>query len=220
MTSRGSRIAPLTGVLAVALFVLAFIISGETPDTEDTAEEIVSFYVDDDSAQIAGSVLVAYGAVALLFFLGALRNRLRSEERAGSGLSAVAFGGGLLIAIGAALFAGINFTLADSADTIDPAAAQALNALNVDLFMPLAVGVVVFFLATGIAMVRGVGLPAWLGWVAIVIAIVGLTPVGFFAFLVGLAWIIVVSVLLAARPVDGQSGPSATAATDRPAEFR
>ncbi len=59
----------------------------------------------------------------------------------------------------------------------------ALNALNSDLFFPLAVGTVVFNLALGLAVVRHGGFPQALGWFAILIAVAGLTPAGFFAFL-------------------------------------
>jgi hypothetical protein len=43
-------------------------------------------------------------------------------------------------------------------------------------------------MASDIAIVRTGLLLAWLGWIAIVIAVVGLTPVGFFAFLAAGCW--------------------------------
>jgi hypothetical protein len=42
-------------------------------------------------------------------------------------------------------------------------------------------------------------LPVWLGWVAVVIGIACVTPVGFFALLVGLLWTLVASILLFLR---------------------
>ena len=40
------------------------------------------------------------------------------------------------------------------------------------------------------------GLPAWLGWFALVIGIVSITPLGFFGFLALLVWIVIASVVL------------------------
>ena len=77
---------------------------------------------------------------------------------------------------------------------------QALNVLDNDLFLPLAGGIAVMILASGISLVRSVTLlPHWLGWVAVVIGILGFTPAGFFAFLASGLWVLVVSVLLLGR---------------------
>jgi hypothetical protein len=220
MASRGSKVAPLTGVAAVVLIVIGFIIGGDPPDIEDSGEQVLDFYLDEEGSQIASSIVVVYGAMLFVFFVATLRGRLRREEDTGAVLSTAAFGGGLLMALGIALFAGINFTLADTAENIDASAAQALNALNYDLFFPLALGTEVFFLATGIAVVRGGGLPSWLGWIAIVLAIIALTPIGFIAFLAGGVWILVASILLTLQPAGGGLGPPPPAAPATPPEIR
>ena len=51
------------------------------------------------------------------------------------------------------------------------------------MFFTLAVGTAVFNLALGLAVLRHGGLPRPLGWVALVIGIVSVTPLGFFGFL-------------------------------------
>ena len=48
-------------------------------------------------------------------------------------------------------------------------------------------------------MLRSGVLPKWLGWVAVVLAVVGLTPVGFVAFIGAGLLIAVISVILAMR---------------------
>ena len=203
MTDRWTRLAPLTGVIGVVLAVIAGIVAGDTPDADAAAAEVVAFYTDEDSAQIAVSILFAYAGLFLVFFAGALGVALRRGEAHG-GLSALALAGGVIAALGMLIFAGLNFTLADTADSLDPAAAQALNALNEDFFFPLVIGLATLFLASGIAIVRGAALPAWLGWVAIVIGIVALSPAAFIGLFLGGIWILVVSIWLAARPVAGQ----------------
>jgi hypothetical protein len=202
-------LAPLTGVLFVLLAILAFIISGETPDTDDSPQKILDFYVDNDTSQLWAGAVLAWSAVPLMFFLGVLRSTLRAAEGPIGRLSAVTFGGGIVLVFGALSFAGFTFTLGDVADDgLTPQAAQALNALNSDFFFPVAVGVATLLIATGIASLGSRVLPAWLAWAALVIGIVALTPLGFFAFLAFLLWTLVTSVVLwRARA----AGPAATA---------
>lgn len=176
-------VGPLTGILFVVLVIVAVIISGETPATDDSPREIVEFYLDNDSSQSWASAVLALACVALVFFLGSLRRALRAVPGDNGGLSTVVTLGGALIAIGASIFAGIGFTLGDAADELPASAILTLNALNSDMFFTVAVGTAVFNLALGLAVLRHGGLPRPLGWLAIVIGVAGLTPAGFFAFL-------------------------------------
>jgi hypothetical protein len=190
-------LAPLTGVLFVVLAVVAFIISGETPDTDDSPLKILAFYVKHDTDQVWAGAFLAWATVPLLFFVGTLRSTIRAVEGQIARLSAVAFAGGIVLAFGALSFAGFTFTLGDIADDgLTPQAAQALNALNSDFFFPVAVGLGTLMLATGLAIVFSRMLPVWLGWITLLIGIAALTPVGFFAFLLFLLWTLIVSVLL------------------------
>jgi hypothetical protein len=197
------------GIVFVVFVVLAFIVGGETPDVDDTPQKIVSFYTDNDSDQQFAAALLALGCVAFLFFLGALRRALRAVAGDEGGLSTVALLGGLVIAIGASIFAGIGFTLGDGADDLPVEALVTLNALNSDMFFTVAVGTAVFNLALGLAVLRHGGLPRWLGWLALVVGIVGLTPAGFFAFLATGIVVIVASVVLMQQAAAPESQPGA-----------
>lgn len=215
MSATWSSRAPLTGVIAVVLFVIAAVIGGETPDSYSSSEEVVSFYTDNEGSQIAASLLATYGALFLLFFCGALRKLLQSAEGESRGLPTVAFGGGLVLVVGILLFSGLTWTLADSIDDLEPAAAQAINALNTDLFFPVAVGTAALLIATGVSMRRSGAFPGWLAWAAIVIGVLAVTPVGFFAFLAGLLWILVAGIVLTRSPV--AAGPGGPAPSPGPA---
>jgi hypothetical protein len=204
------QIGPLTGILFVVLFIVAFVVSGETPDVDDSAQTVKSFYVDNDSDQQIAAGLLALGCVSYLFFLGALRRALRAAAGDEGGLSTVALLGGLMIVVGASIFAGIGFTLGDAADDLPASAVLALNALNSDLFFPVAVGTAVFNLGLALAVLRHGGLPRPLGWLALVVGIVGLTPGGFFAFLATGIVVVWASVVLAQRAAG--PGPQQTTA--------
>ena len=204
------RWPPLTGVVFVVLIVLAFIIGGETPDVDDTGEEVISFYTDNEGSQFASAILGAYAVLFFVFFASVLRSVLRRAEDAPGILSTISFGGGLLVAVGGLVFSGVTFTLADLADNDpEPGAMQALNALNSDFFFPIAVGTAAFLIGAGIVMVRNGVLSKWIGWAAVAIGVLAVTPIGFFAFLAMLAWVLVVSILLAREPAGAGAGAGA-----------
>lgn len=193
-----SWLAPLTGLAFLVLAIIAFAISGEPPDpTEDSAREIVDFYVDEHDSQIASAVLAAIAGTLLVFFGGSLRRVLRDAEGPGGMLSAVAFAGTIIIALGLAIDATITFTLAETADDISPSAVQALSALWSNDFIPFAVGIQIFLLATGISVLRHGALPKWIGWIAVALGVIAVTPIGFAAFIGAGILVAVIGVLLA-----------------------
>jgi hypothetical protein len=193
-------IAPLTGVAFIVVAAIGFAVSGEPPDAKDnSAQEIVQHYVDDKDAIMAGSILAGIAMVLVIFFAGYLRKVLSAAAGPGSMLPGLVLVGASIMAVGFAIDTTIQFALAEAADDIDPVGVQALQALWDNDFIPIALGIVVFLLSAGLAIVQTGALPKWLGWVAIVLAIVGLTPVGFAAFMGGALWILIVSIVLTMR---------------------
>jgi hypothetical protein len=205
--------APWTGIVAIVLFVIAFIVGGETPDFDASSKEILNFY-DDQTKQVIVSIIVLYGSVLLVFFAATLRSALRRAEN----LSLLVLVGGALLALGWTILAGLNFTLADLASSdhvgqIDPGTLQSLNALNSDFFFPIVLGTSVWLFSVALAILRSGGLPRWLGWAAVVIAIVSVTPAGFFAIPLSGIWILVASVIML---MGGANGAPATASQQQP----
>ena len=191
------QIGPLTGILFVVLVIAAFVVGGETPGTDDSPQTIVSFYLDNDSEQSIASALLALACVPFLFFLAALRRALRTAAGDEGGLSTVALLGGLMIVVGASIFAGIGFTLGDAADQLPASAVLTLNALNSDLFFPVFLGICVFYFSTALAILSTGALPRWWGWMTLVLAVISLLgPGGFIAFLALAPWTLVASILL------------------------
>jgi hypothetical protein len=195
-TQRWPAWAPLLGIAFVILVVISFAVSGETPDVNDSPQKVLDFYNDNDSSQQFAAALLAWGTVLFLFFLGVLRTTLHAAEGGAARLSSVAFAGGIVLAVGMLSFAGFTFALGDAADHLTPQAAQALNALNSDFFFPLAAGLGTLMIATGVCSVRTGALPAWLGWIAILIGIAAITPAGFFGFLAFGLWTIAASIVM------------------------
>jgi hypothetical protein len=196
---------PFCGLLAVALGIGVAILIGQGEDaTKKTAQEIVTHYKDKDTENIIGSVLIAFVAIAMLYFGGWLRRFLRDAEGPDGILSAVAFGGAVAFAGGAAVAASVHWALADLADDISPVALQAINGIDYDLFLFFPVGLSTVVLATGISAVRHGALPKWFAWTGVVLGALGYTPGFFFVYFLaplGPLWIVILSIMGMRRAV-------------------
>ncbi len=217
-----SRIAPLTGALFLVLLIVGFIVSGEPPDAErGNAREIVEHYVDNKDSVMFGALLLAWAAAALAFFGGYLRTVLRDRGEDSGFLPSMAMAGALTIAIGGAIDATIVLTMAETADDVGAGTILTLSALFENDFVPIALGTFIYLLATGLSVVRGAGaLPKWLGWIALVLAVVTLTPIGFVGFMGMGLFTLIASVLLTIRaggPAEAPPPPAAPAAPEAPA---
>lgn len=190
----------ITGALFLVLVVITFAVAGDEPPAADEgADKVAQFYIDNkDSIQL--SALFAGIAMALFVFWGGyLRKVLRAAEGEGGGLSAVAFAGTIIVAVGLAIDQSLSFAMAEAAEDVDAAQIQALQVYWDNDWMPMALGLSIYLIAGGISIVRTGALPKWLGWIAIVLGVAGLTPVGFVAFLGGGIWTLIASIMLTMR---------------------
>lgn len=194
-----NKLVPLSGAAAVLVIFIAFGVVGETPDADAPINEVVSYYTKHDSDAQFGGALLALGSLLFLIFSSTIAGALRKAQGESGGGAALAYGGGILFAAGLAIFAGLTFALGDVGTDIDPAAVQSLHVLNEDLFYPAAVGVVAFLLGAAIGILKTGILPKWLAWLAILGAVIGVTPLGFFAVGILGLFTLISSVMLAMR---------------------
>jgi hypothetical protein len=196
--SRG-WLVPLTGAAFIVVAIIGFIVGGEPKDASHPASEIVDWYVDNKDSVEAGAFIGVAATVLLVFFGAYLRNVLRAAAGGADMLSLVSFIGIVVVAVGFAIDATISIALAERADDIDPVAVQSLQALWDNDFAPIALGVLLFLWATGISVIRSGALPKWIGWIMIVLGVIGLTPIGFASFIGTAVLILVISILCAVR---------------------
>lgn len=202
------RFAPLTAFIFVGLVIGSFVVLGETPDSNASTDEVVSFWQDNEDEAAIAAGLLALASIFLVWFASSLRSALRRPNEDAERLATIAFTGLVFLALGFLCFAGFGITLSDIADdspTVSGEAVQAISALNEDFFPILAAGIVLAMFATGLSIVRHGPFPRWLGWVGIAIAILFI-PVWFIGFPGTGLFLLVLSVLMFR---DGASTPNA-----------
>jgi hypothetical protein len=198
MSDRLNRWAPLTGVAFAVLMVAGSAVGPTTPKPSSSGAQVIAFFTAHRTGERAGAALGTLALALLLFFAASLYARIR-HANGGDALGAVALVGAGLLAAGMTVSGSLTWALTDGPSSFSPSAAHALNAVGYDMILPMIAGILVFAIATGIAVVRGGSLPRWLGWLLIVFGLIAPTPAFPVALYGIVAWTGVVAVLLVAR---------------------
>src|SRR2546421_4347942 len=157
MTTRWTRLAPLTGAAFVAFVVVSFLLTGSTPNIGDSTTKVISYYKAHSDREQFGAFVGVISAAFLLFFAAHLRSALRVAQPVSARLPNAAFAAAIAAATGFMVVSTIHLGLAESAKKshVSVQAVQALNVLDNDDFLPVAGGIAVMVLASGLALVRG-----------------------------------------------------------------
>jgi hypothetical protein len=210
--ARLERFAPLTGIVAVALWIVGVIVqeSADLAD-KDRPEEILAAFQDDPNSLIAGGIVFAFGVVFFIWFLGSLRATLFAAEGGIGRLTSIAYGSGMLAALSLILQIAPSVQGAFDENDLSPEAAQALKSVGEAAFGGTEFTLLAMFAAVGLLILRTRVFGAWLGWVSLAIALVlAIVPIGWAGVVWAFPlWTLVVSVLLFRRG----SAPPAAAAT-------
>jgi hypothetical protein len=203
------RWAPLTGVVFAVLLLVGFLASPSTPDSDASAQQAVSSFMSHRTHDRVSVFLIAYASVFAMFFAATLRSYLKARTE-GDGLITLGFSGMVIYVVGALTLIGMEFAATDVPAKISPAAEQALNVLQDNVFFALLVGTGIFFIGSGLAIVASAALPKWLGWIAVPLAVIAVTPLGWLVAIFALPiWALIVSVLMFIR--QGATAPAAAA---------
>jgi hypothetical protein len=208
--SRNEWLVPLAGVAFVVLMIIAFTVGGEPKSADEPVNEVVDFYVDNKSSVETGAILAGFAMLMLVVFAAYLRRVLRDAGGPREIWSAVSFAGLVVVAIGFAIDITLLIALAESAEDVNPVAVQALQALYDNDFVPIALGAVMFLLGTGAAILQSGVLPKWLGWLMLLLVIVGVTPLGFVSAIGAALLVLALGIVLSLR-ARSAAPPAATA---------
>ncbi|MGK2938112.1 MAG: hypothetical protein ACSLFR_09970 [Solirubrobacteraceae bacterium] len=187
----------LLAPVIVALSIVGMSLGGGTPAGDASPAEVARGWSDG----ALGVLPFVELTVGLLFgvFAAGLATALRTLGDPGAAPRVVLMGG----AAGALFFAidaNLSLILADDAATLDPAAAQAVNAIYDGLFMPMIAALALTTAGAGASLLRTSAIPAVPAWTGIGLGLVAPLFVGGFAtFVLAPFWLAVVGVLLYRR---------------------
>lgn len=201
------RLLPLSGVVFVVLALIAVIgLGGDTPDTDAPVAEVASYYDDNAVRQAVGAFLLAVSVPFLVFFAASIAIRLGRPPEDRPAWRYVVLAGATLTAATLLITAAVVFALADGGDNgVSGEALQALNVLGADTWVAFNASFGVMMLGAAGCLLGGALVPRWLGWVALALGILLFIPFAdFFALLLTLIWIIVVSIVLFGRAGAGE----------------
>lgn len=211
-TAALARYAPLTGVLAVVLWILALITTeSNSPGDKATGEEIASYFDNHGGRILLGITLFGVGSAAFIWFLGSLTSRLNAGLHDGRiGSIVLAAGTAAVLAFTCVLApAGAGALAYDNRDrTLSAASAETLDTLGDGFFLVAEFIAVAFMFAAAIGILRTGIFPAWFGWLTALIAVVLIVgPIGWAALIFGVPiWTLIVSLWLFLRQ-DADAAP-------------
>jgi hypothetical protein len=179
------------GVPFVIGFILLGALSGNSPDYRSSNSDITAWYASHSHRvqDIAGIFILAVSATFFLWFLGRLRELLRSVEGKGGRAASIALASGaaliILLAVAGADFSSIAFVVSE-AGFLTYVVAFMLGA-------PLA-------FAVGVTAWRTRILPRWLAASSFLAGIGALASFTFLTSLIYIAWVLLLSGYLTFRP--------------------
>ncbi len=205
-----SKWAPASGVLAGVLVAIAlFAAPPDKPGSDATGAQVIAWYGSHHGSDFVFDLIGGLAVLFLVLFAVALARQVRTGDRwlAHGALAGAVFGGvGFLTSIG------FDSVLAQDHNHLTAASAQTLNLLENDFFLPILVGFALFAILTGLAVVVGRILPAWMGWVMFAFGLATLAgPIGFFGLLATLLWVLVAGIWMVRQgpPVPERAAPRA-----------
>jgi hypothetical protein len=202
MNGRIEGLAPLTGVVWVALLILGRVTIG-LADFLPPADMVVDYLMGSFRRVMWGGWVGRLSAFFLIWFAGSLRSTLSQREGAPGKLSEVAFGGGA--ATSGPLAVGFTImTTAGHRPEVDGGISTAEAVTLYDVWTVITGHVVPVSLAAlvgaaGVVSLRRAVFPSWFGWTGVVIALGCLSPIGYLAQVLAMVWLLLVSVWLYAR---------------------
>jgi hypothetical protein len=224
MAGRGLRVwASLSGLVFVVLAVVGSILLFDGPADSSPAKMTAYYQSSSHRAHFnIGWILTGLGLFALIWFVAALRERIRASEleapEQGTFLSTVVLAGGTIyIAVamaGVALADGIK-TMSD--DTYHHRVYSGIiHAASDATYLMVVTGgaaMAALIFATAVAIRRYAILPTWISWFGFAAGVAAIASIIFFTMLFWLLWVAVASVALFLRSREAAAPKSAPVPT-------
>lgn len=197
------------GLGSVVAFVIGFVIlsGNNAPGKNALTADVVSYYQTHGTRETWSLYVVAAGVILAAFFIGGLRSVLRKANLSHSWLADTAFAGGILFIAGFATTGFLQWTLISAARNGQNQLVGNLNFLSQSIQLPAQAGLVVMMAAAGLAILMGSDIPAWLGYVALAVAVVSaIGPIGVLAILATPLWMTLFGFVVGAKTAPRTAG--------------
>lgn len=212
--TRWERLAPLAGVLAVVLWVIAIVVVESAGQPDDTPAALLAYFETEEATTYAGGLLFFLGTLLFVAFAASLRQAVAERGGGANRLAAIVYGAAVMKAVFDMAFIAPQISgvvAANESDApLDPAAAQALWSVGDGFFVAAEFAAALLLATTAIAAFRTRVLPVWLAWASLVVAVaLVIPPIGWAALIFGIPlWVLVVSLLLWSRGRQPASAPA------------
>lgn len=197
-----ARLAPLAGVVAVVLWIVGtFLLENTDRPDEDVGSNFRDWVQANDTELLVGAIVFGFGVLFFLWFLGSLRAALVEAEGGVGRVGTIAFASGVAASISMLFTVLPHAQAAFDIDSMSDTSAAALVHMGDAFFGGTQLFSIPLLAATGLVILRHGGLPRWLAWASLVVALVlAIVPIGFFGVFIGLPlWVLATSVLLYRR---------------------
>jgi hypothetical protein len=195
------------GGLAAILYVILFIggtnlVFNGTPDSDAPPAKVIAYYHDSGHRDKInyGWLAVIIGVFFLLWFVAALRQRLRLLDPDGFLTNLATVGGVVYAALtlaGIGLIAGIA-TMSDDTfhHQVYPPLIHAAQDAGYVMHASGGVGAAAMMIAASVAAMRAAAIPRWTGWLGVVSGTAAIFSIFFFPQALIAIWLIVAGVLV------------------------
>jgi len=198
--ARWQRFAPLSGVLAVGLWIIGLIvITHNQPSDHATDQAILDYYKANENWVLLGGWLFMLGCLAFIWFAAVLRERLLAAEGTAAGTtSTIAFVGAVAAAIFGMIIPAPDIAAAINKNDITAATAGTLQRSTDAFFVCAELAAVLLFLGAAVLAFRTSVLPKWWAALMVLVAVVlVIGPIGWAGLIFGLpVWTLGTSIML------------------------
>jgi magnesium-transporting ATPase (P-type) len=212
---RWERWGPLAGIAAVVCWIIAIFVGADTPDSNDSDQEIASFFASHSHRvdAILGFFLFLAGVLLFLGFLTTLRSRLVDAEGGPGRLATLGFGSGVatavLFMVAVSIWTGPAFAASDTDKFhLEPNTYRLLNDLGYGIWVCAVVVAALLLWTTSAIALRSGLLPKWFIWVSVLAGILQLLAIFFIPVFIFWGWVLIVSLLLLLRSASRTRAPA------------
>lgn len=192
------RLLALTGPVFFVLFFSAiFFVDDDGPGDKASGKQVVDYVSSHEGGLLVGAFGGPLLAALLVVFFSHLRTVARERSAAAGAGPTVMVGGAVLWAAGLLLGSMLDLAVVDAAQDDQEQVAQTLSVVLNASWLPFIAGAAITLIGGGMTVLRTGVVARWLGWVALVVGLIGLAgPGGFLCFFAGPLFMALAGVML------------------------